>query len=66
MKGQRIHLDVVSDSTPKVSRILWQVMYFEGMEFVLRSGVVLLENVKSCGREIMQSRRGACPASSVS
>src|ERR1700674_4501952 len=27
--GQRIQLDVVSDSTPKVSRILWQVMYFE-------------------------------------
>lgn len=25
-KGQRIQLDVVSNSTPKVSRILWQVI----------------------------------------
>jgi hypothetical protein len=35
-KGQRIRLDAVSDSTPKVSRILQQVMYFEDREFVLR------------------------------
>jgi hypothetical protein len=53
-KGQRIRLDAVSDPTPKVSRILQQVMYFEDREFVLRSGP--LENVrpraveKSCGR----------------
>jgi hypothetical protein len=40
-------LTLVSDSTPKVSRILQQVMYFESMEFVLRSGP--LENVRSCG-----------------
>jgi len=55
--------DVVSDSTPKVSRIWWQVMYFEGMEFVLRSG---LKNVESCGREVMRPRHGARQASSVS
>jgi hypothetical protein len=47
-KGQRIRLDVVSDPAPKVSRILRQVMYFEGLESVLRSSVVLLENVESC------------------
>ena len=34
-------------------------MYFEGMEFVLRSGVVPLENVESSRAEkIMRPRRG--------
>jgi hypothetical protein len=41
-------------------------MYFEGMEFVLRRGVVPLENVESCADRNPETRHGASAATSVS